>query len=655
MKSARFVCSFVLFAVTTVWAQSNPVPLVNQPLVPTATPPGGSSFTLTVNGTGFVSGSVVNWNGTPLSTTFVNSSQLTATVPASNIATAGTASITVSSPSPGGGTSNLLFFSVSAPTTLHFTSFPLTPAGSGYCTGPCSNFIAADFNRDGKLDLTFDEFSPTFPIGDTSLGNGDGTFQAPMQSGASFNFSIAADFNGDGKLDMVGIGQGVQLSPYTAAIVLGKGDGTFSGVSTIASGTNADFYAWQVAAGDFNGDGKLDVAIGDQLGIEVYLGNGDGTFQAGLPPVGGGSAYLQTVGDFNGDGKLDIAEIVGTSSNTQLQILLGNGDGTFQTGASYPGFSSYFLQMFAADLNGDNKLDLIILQNVPSTMTVLLGNGDGTFRPGTTYPISGPLGGGALADFNADGKLDVMLSNSTNLVPSTTIMVGNGDGTFQSPVVLSIPADGSVAAGDFNNDGKPDLAIDTATGLFVLLQDYVPDFSLAAGSKTSVTVAPGQTANYTVNVVPGAGFNQSVSLTCSGAPAQSTCTVSPSSVTLAGKPVPVTVAVTTTGSTMGLTQSVNAPPVSGTFGLWLGAFGVLGLCVLAILGGRGRVRNPQLLCGVTLLCLLSIGITMSACGGGGNSGGGSGGTQAGTYTLTVTGSSGAAKLTHKTNLTLVVQ
>jgi hypothetical protein len=161
MKSARFGCLFVLFAVATALAQSNPVPLVNQPLVPTATAPGGPTFVLTVNGTGFVPGSAVNWNGTPLSTTFVSSSQLTATVPASNIAKASTASITVSSPSPGGGISNPLFFSVSAPTTLQFTSLL---ASLNDCF-PCYNLIAADLNRDGKLDLTL-----TRPMGEARPG-----------------------------------------------------------------------------------------------------------------------------------------------------------------------------------------------------------------------------------------------------------------------------------------------------------------------------------------------------------------------------------------------------------------------------------------------------------------------------------------------------
>src|SRR5438093_12620277 len=97
----------------SVWAQSNPVPFVNQPLVPSAVAPGGPDFTLTVNGTGFVSGATVNWNGTPLATTFVSSSQLTATVPAANIAVAGTASITVVNPTPGGGASSIAFFQAS--------------------------------------------------------------------------------------------------------------------------------------------------------------------------------------------------------------------------------------------------------------------------------------------------------------------------------------------------------------------------------------------------------------------------------------------------------------------------------------------------------------------------------------------------------------
>jgi hypothetical protein len=141
-------------------------------------------------------------------------------------------------------------------------------------------------------------------------------------------------------------------------------------------------------------------------------------------------------------------------------------------------------------------------------MTVLLGNGDGTFASPTNYPISsGSLGGGALADFNADGKLDVVLSTSTAAVPSTTIMLGNGDGTFQSSPVLPIPAVGSVAAGDFNNDGKLDLAVaiyaNFANGISLLLQEgsqtSLSPSSVAFGDQAVSTTSPPQQVTLTNN------------------------------------------------------------------------------------------------------------------------------------------------------------
>jgi hypothetical protein len=221
MKFARFVCPFILFAITTVLAQSNPVPLVNQPLVPTAVAPGGSSFTLTVNGTGFVSGSAVNWNDTSLATTFVNSSQLTATVPAANIATASTASITLSNPTPGGGSSNVMFFPISAPTTLQFTGF--TEAANA------QQAIVADFTGSGKLDFAL---NVCYGVNDCPiavyLGNGAGTFQALEQGNQPLNSFADGDFNADGKLDLVGTNCIDLIETCTLYTLLGNGDGTFS-------------------------------------------------------------------------------------------------------------------------------------------------------------------------------------------------------------------------------------------------------------------------------------------------------------------------------------------------------------------------------------------------------------------------------------------
>src|SRR5882724_3486850 len=153
-----------------------PVPLINNPLSPTSVAPGGPAFTLTVNGTGFVSGAKIKWNGTALTTTFVSGSQLTATVPATNIVTAATATITVSNPPPGGGTSNVVFFDISSPVSTLTFSTSYNFAGGPY------GMIAADFNGDGKLDLA----AMSLPTGATSnlsvsvqLGNGDGSFQMP--------------------------------------------------------------------------------------------------------------------------------------------------------------------------------------------------------------------------------------------------------------------------------------------------------------------------------------------------------------------------------------------------------------------------------------------------------------------------------------------
>jgi hypothetical protein len=131
-----------------LWCQTSPVPFINQPLVPGAVTPGGPGFTLTVNGTGFVSGAVVNWNGSPLATTYESESQLTAIVPAASIAANGTASVTVSNPESGPLASNARFLQITSPET-HVN---LTPAGSYIGLAP-EYMVSADFNGDGLPDL----------------------------------------------------------------------------------------------------------------------------------------------------------------------------------------------------------------------------------------------------------------------------------------------------------------------------------------------------------------------------------------------------------------------------------------------------------------------------------------------------------------------
>jgi Transmembrane protein 131-like N-terminal/Abnormal spindle-like microcephaly-assoc'd, ASPM-SPD-2-Hydin len=184
------------------------------------------------------------------------------------------------------------------------------------------------------------------------------------------------------------------------------------------------------------------------------------------------------------------------------------------------------------------------------------------------------------------------------------------------------------------------------------------DFAITLPGSVMATVAPGQTANYTLAVAPGGGFNQTVALSCSGAPPQSACSLSPSSIALNGStPASVTVAVTTAGNSANLVHPAGFPPASGRLALWLALCGLPGLVLLGS-GGRSRERQGRLLYGLAFLCLFSLGITLSACGGGNNSMGSSGGvTPAGSYNLTVTGTftSGSTTLTHATKLTLVVQ
>lgn len=192
----------------------------------------------------------------------------------------------------------------------------------------------------------------------------------------------------------------------------------------------------------------------------------------------------------------------------------------------------------------------------------------------------------------------------------------------------------------------------------VTLSGMGQDFSMAAGSQTTATVTAGQSAKFMVSVAPGGGFNQTVALSCSGAPAQATCSVSPSSITLKGSSAATAVVtVSTAGNLAALTQPMIARPAGQQFGIWLALSGTLGLPIFMTLAGWRRGRGQLLTYSLAFLFLVAIGSTMLACGGGSASNGGASKTPAGTYDLTVTGSftSGAANLTHATKFTLVVQ
>jgi len=293
---------------------------------------------------------------------------------------------------------------------------------------------------------------------------------------------VIADVNGDGKPDLVvsdGCGPNTTCSTLgEVAVLLGNGDGTFQAVVTYNSGGNA-FYGSQAVVADINGDGKPDILVSSFCSVNncadgtigVLLGNGDGTFQPVVLYYIVADASSLAVADVNRDGKPDLLV---TSPSGEVAVMLGNGDGTFQSAVNYSsGTARAATWISVSDLNGDGKLDLIVGNvsaafNSLNTISVLLGNGDGTFQPAVSYAS----GGGqshisiAVGDLNEDGKPDIIVSEEVPdggfLGPgSVDVLLGNGDGTFQPAVTYSSGGRGAggIVLADVNSDGKPDVIV----------------------------------------------------------------------------------------------------------------------------------------------------------------------------------------------------
>ena len=265
------------------------------------------------------------------------------------------------------------------------------------------------------------------------------------------------DFNGDGVPDLAVASQFwcCPVKPGTFSVLLGNSDGTFRAATIFASGSNPR----AVALGDFNADGKLDLVVADGMGSAVWvlLGNGDGTFQTAVTCAAGDSPYAVVVGDFNADSKLDLVVAVGSAG---VSVLLGNGDGTFQPPLTFgagSGASASDSSVAVGDFNADGRLDLAVANSDSNNVSVLLGNGDGTFQAPLTFGAGSGASSVALGDLNADGKLDLVVANRG--FSTVSVLLGNGDGTFQAPLTISVSRAQAVAVGDFNRDGVPDLAV----------------------------------------------------------------------------------------------------------------------------------------------------------------------------------------------------
>jgi hypothetical protein len=323
------------------------------------------------------------------------------------------------------------------------------------------------------------------------LGNGDGTFQAPINSGAGTGAwdLVVGDFNGDGILDAAVAGY-ISDSQGVLQILLGNGDGTFRNGQTI----DLPNFSMTLATGDFNGDGKLDIAVANNI-VSFYEGAGDGTFTLNSTMQVGTQPMLQQVkvGDFNGDGKTDLA----VNDGFNVFVLFNTGPFTFTTTqvASY----IEMLNITAVDVNQDHYTDLIttyyscIQNNSPSCATwqVLLGvKGQQTMKTGFSMPYSPavfPYGPTTAADVNGDGFNDVVALSTQFTV---SVWMGNPDGSFQTtPVQYRSGSDltfTGIIASDFNRDGKIDFAVPNSGNntLSILLNATPQATTCTAGTVT---------------------------------------------------------------------------------------------------------------------------------------------------------------------------
>ena len=336
-----------------------------------------------------------------------------------------------------------------------------------------NSHIAVDLNGDGILDLA----GPGANGAAVMLGNADGTFRARVNypTGGQAQDLAAGDFNSDGRQDLAVTINSAQIS---LSLLTGNGDGTFN--APVNFPNTSGFDAPVIVTTDVNNDTRLDLLIAHTLAcftapcvvsddLTIMLGNGNGTFQSSQMNVGIGMAEI-AVGDFNRDGFKDLAM---AGSSARLYLLRGNGDGTFVQQPTLQlitenTFGRDGTDVDVGDFNRDGIQDLVVAVSLNGSNTVILiGNGDGTFRAPhiITEPNIRIPHYQAVADYNGDGSQDLAIALGVGDNGLMEILKGNGDGTFQPLVLYDVPpptssvAGGDIVAGDFNRDGKPDIAL----------------------------------------------------------------------------------------------------------------------------------------------------------------------------------------------------
>jgi len=588
-------------------------------------------------------------------------------------------------------------------------------APTGGATGDIgiNGIVSGDFNADGITDLATASVDGDGGLA-VFLGKGDGTYGPPISSytgvtGLNLGPMISADFNGDGKTDLVVVSESdssTNSSPMY--LLLSQGDGTFGPLQLIYQLPYG--FVPSLALGDLNKDGLVDLVAASQQEILVFLAKSDGSF-ATPTSYSYNFTYFNgvVIGDFNGDGKPDLV----VTGGGQILFFAGNGDGTFAEPVISPLLSNG-IQLVVGDFNGDGNLDLA-MNGVGLSQAIVLGNGDGTFQnlspfQGTYYPRIFTTG-----DVNGDGTMDLLqfsTAQTTSVCPQTmTVWSSAPVISFSAPSInFGAQEVGTTSAGSsvsLANAGNAPLVISgiaassdfaetntcpatlsigevctvtvtftptasgTRTGNLTISDNSTartqtialagaatalptPDFTIGA-TPAANTVQPGGSTSYTVTLAPENGFTGAAQITCSGAPAESTCLPSGSSVTLDGShSATVQVNITTTAASyippvaFDWRWSPLQPPVVLFGCLW---------ALLCILAASARSRGLRVIRFVAPALLGLVLMVVAGCGGGSQSTHGTPsqtnpGTPIGNYTITVTASSG--NTTHTTTVTLTV-
>jgi hypothetical protein len=336
----------------------------------------------------------------------------------------------------------------------------LLPAIHTAVDGSPRTLTITDFDGDHKPDLAvmisnLDEIS-------ILAGNGDGTFLFPLNIAVSQNpvFMVSADFNGDQIPDLVIAHSNQFGGAGSISILLGIGDGSFQAPTSYAlSGSPT-----MLAVNDFNGDGFRDVVVSQPSlssfsnlsNISEFFGKGDGTLQLATK-IDTLAPNFVAVADFDGNGILDLAVDGGSFGAHVLSIFTGNGNGTYRAGTSITlNFSTSVSPPIVGDFNNDSIPDLAVASF--SLIAVLLGNGDGTVQTPRILTTNINLSSLAVSDFNSDGDLDLVAGGS-GFGPGTVVaLLGNGNGTFEGPKIFTTANTISIlTTGELNGDGLPDL------------------------------------------------------------------------------------------------------------------------------------------------------------------------------------------------------